>query len=319
MAKIVSLGSALEDIYLIDRDDFTASRIGGTSIFGKLEIGTKVDIDKVSYEIGGGGTNTAVTFARFGHDSIFLGNLGHDSAGEAILANLDDEGVDTSYISFQKTGTGCSVILLDMKTGERTILTHRGASSKFNNISPKILEKINPDWLYISSMRGDMDTLLSFVETAHELDCKIMFNPGALEIARLDQLIGILPEIDILLVNKIEASKIVPGKVLSELAAHLKNYAETVIITDGAMGGLAINSDESIRFGIYEDVKVKDTTGAGDAFGSGFLAALASGKSFKNSILFGSANSTSVIQKVGAKKGILTGKEKLHQMPMQKA
>ena len=84
------------------------------------------------------------------------------------------------------------------------------------------------------------------------------------------------------------------------------------------MGGFAKNSEESYRFGIYEDVKTKDTTGAGDSFGSGFLAAFASGRSFRNSLIFGAANSTSVVQQIGAKKGILTGREKLHEMPIQK-
>ena len=318
MARIISLGSAIEDIFLIDRDDFIASQIGDTSIFGKIEIGSKIDIDKISYEIGGGGTNSAVTFSRFGHDSIFLGNLANDPAGEAIIALLDKEGIDTSYIKTAKGTTGCSVILLDAKSGERTILTHRGVSAKFKNQNPEILDEINPDWLYISSLRGDMDTLLSFIESAKRNNCKIMLNPGKLELSHLEQILGILSDIDILLLNKSEASQIVPGKILSEFASHLSNYTETVILTDGPMGGIATNHAETYRFGIYEDVKVKDTTGAGDAFGSGFLAALASGKSFKSSLRFASANSTSVIKYIGAKKGILTGKENLHEMPIQK-
>ncbi len=48
MARIVSLGSALQDIYLIDRDDFVGSKVAGNSIFGELVIGTKVDIDRAS-------------------------------------------------------------------------------------------------------------------------------------------------------------------------------------------------------------------------------------------------------------------------------
>ena len=317
MAKIVSLGSALEDLYLIDRDDFTATKIGQSSIFGKIEIGSKVDIDKISYEVGGGGTNSAVTFARNGHDAIFVGNLGCDTAGEAVLTVLDKEGIDTSYVQTIKGNTGCSVILLDVKSGERTILTHRGSSSKFENLDSNILDEIKPDWLYISSIRGDMKTLLNFVEKAKSIDTKVMFNPGKLELKHQEQLLGLLPDIDILLLNKSEAAQLVPGKVLSELVSHLRNYTETVIITDGAMGGIASNSEKTFRFGLYEDVKVKDTTGAGDAFGSGFLASLASGKSFKKSIIFGNANATSVIKYIGAKKGILTGQENLHEMPIQ--
>ncbi len=318
MARIVSLGSALEDIYLIDRDDFIASPIGDTSIFGKLETGSKVDIDKISYEIGGGGTNSAVTFSRFGHESIFLGNIARDSAGEAVIATLDKENVDTSYLKVIRGSTGCSIILLDVKSGERTILTYRGVSSNFKNQDPTVLETISPDWLYISSLRGDMETLSSFISTARRINAKIMLNPGKLEIEKLDHLLTILPNIDILLLNKSEATKIVPGKILSELLSHLSNYTETVIITDGAMGGIATNHTSTYRFGVYEDIKVKDTTGAGDAFGSAFLASLASNNGFKQSLIYGCANSTSVIRQVGAKKGIITKDYRLHEMPIQK-
>ena len=128
----------------------------------------------------------------------------------------------------------------------------------------------------------------------------------------------LLKYVDVLNVNKSEASKLVPGVMLEELLYHLNNYVETVIITDGPMGGIAGNGTEVYRFGIYEDKKIKDATGAGDAFGSGFLAHLAAGHSFRNSLIFASANSTAVVAKIGANKGILTDAEKLHPMPIQK-
>ena len=84
------------------------------------------------------------------------------------------------------------------------------------------------------------------------------------------------------------------------------------------MGGIATNGAETYRFGIYEDVRVKDATGAGDAFGSGFLARTADGRDFKTALVFASANSTSVITKLGANRGILGRNNKLHMMPIQK-
>ena len=49
MARIVSLGSALQDVYLIDHDDLAPTSIGAESIFGKVLVGSKVDIDRISY------------------------------------------------------------------------------------------------------------------------------------------------------------------------------------------------------------------------------------------------------------------------------
>jgi sugar/nucleoside kinase (ribokinase family) len=180
------------------------------------------------------------------------------------------------------------------------------------------LDLIQPDWLYVTTLRGDMNTLLKFFEKAKSIGTKIMFNPGVRELTETKKLIGLLEDVDVLLVNKHEASQIVPGVLLTELIYHLHNYVDTVIITDGSMGGIATNGEESYRFGIYEDTKIKDATGAGDAFGSGFLAHLAAGKSFRSSLIFASANSTSVVSQIGANHGMLTGNEQLHPMPIQK-
>lgn len=319
MARIVSLGSALQDIYLIDHDDLTPTEIGHDAIFGKVLIGTKVDIDKISYEVGGAGINSAVTFARHGHEAILIANIARDPAGNSIIKVLDNENIDSSYINFlSRKSTGNSIILLDSGSGERTILTYRGASIQFGNLSENDLELINPDWMYVSTLRGDMETLERFFKKAQELNIKIMFNPGVKELESNKALIGLLKYVEVLIVNKSEAMSIVPGNSLTEILYHLKNYSNTVIITDGAMGGIATDGNETYRFGLYEDKKVIDTTGAGDAFGSGFLASIANGKSFKQALVFASANSASVITKYGANKGILTGKESLHPMPIQK-
>ncbi len=329
MARIASLGSALQDIFLIDRDDFVATEVHSVtkhdteSLFGELKFGSKVDIDRLEYEVGGGATNSAVEFSRHGHQIFCISNIGHDSAGAAVLADLKKEGVNINYISYAgKKHTGCSVIMLDAHSGERTIMTYRGASAAFSNLDPSCLDEIQPKYLYITSLRGDLETLENFLKKAKKLDCKVMINPGKLELAKPEKLTKLFKYVDILLVNKSEAAEIVPGKISVELLSRLKNYVETVIITDGNTGAVAATSkdgaSEAYRLGVYDDVPVKDTTGAGDSFGSGFLAHLASGHSFRNSLIFAAANSTSVVTKFGAKAGLLTGDEDLHPMPIQK-
>lgn len=321
MARIVSLGSALQDIYLIDHDDFLPTHVGEAAIYGKLLVGDKVDIDRISYEVGGGGLNSAITFSRCGHEAILFANISHDPAGMAIIRALDHENVDSSYLGFlERKATGTSVILLDSGGGERTILTHRGTSEQFGNISEHDLDLIQPDWLYVTTLRGDFDTLSRFFAYAKKLGTKIMFNPGIKELEDPRSTLKLLSYVDILNVNKSEAAKLVPGVTLMELVYHLNNIVNIAIITNGPMGGIAGDGESTYRFGIYEDKKVKDTTGAGDAFGSGFLASLAAKHSFRQSLVFASANSTSVVSKLGANSGILTTKDflGLHPMPIQK-
>ena len=321
MARIVSLGSALQDIYLIDHDDLSPTSVGDSAFYGKLLVGDKIDIDKISYESGGGGLNSAIAFSRFGHEAVLLANVSRDPAGMAIIRALDREDIDSSYLRFlERKSTGTSVILLNSNRGERTILTHRGASEQFGNIPEQDLDLIQPDWLYVTTLRGDFDTLTRFFTHAKELGIKIMFNPGVKELENPELTLSLLRHVNILNVNKTEAAKLVPGTTLTELLYHLNNIVEIAIITDGAMGGIAGDGDNMYRFGIYEDKRVKDTTGAGDAFGSGFLASLAAKHSFRQSLVFASANSTSVVSKLGANRGILSAKDflSLHPMPIQK-
>lgn len=314
MARIVSIGAALQDVYLIDHDDFGTNKRG---FFNQLELGAKVDIDEVRFTVGGGATNAATTFARNEHESIFMGCIANDPAGAAIIDSLDREGIDTSYINYlDNVQTGYSVLLL-APTGERTILTCRGASAKFDTINPKDLRNIYPDWLYVTTLRGNMDMLDRLFTQARSLHAKIMFNPGNLELKNIRKLFGLLSDVEVLLLNKSEAKQLVEGRTLTELAGKLSSYVPTVIITDGSQGAIAATHDRMIRIGIYEDIKVKDSTGAGDAFGSGFLAAYADGKTLEESLVFASANSTSVVQQIGSKAGIITKHKRLHQMPMQ--
>ena len=312
MARIASIGAALQEVYLIDHDDLGPSRF--------LE-GSKVDIDNLYYGVDGGGINSAVTFARFGHETVLLSNVARDTAGEAIVSVLDKEEIDSSYINIvSKKSTGTAVVLLDSKSKERKILTYHGASGSYSNFSEKDLDLIQPDWLYASSLNGDMETLLRFFEKAHEIGAKVMFNPGEKELDEAQKLVGLLSDVDVLIVNKREAARIVPGTVLVELLCHLNNYVPMAIITDGPMGGIAGDRSRSdyYRFGIYEDIKVRDITGAGDAFASGFLAAYAGGKSFRSSLVFASANATEIIKTVGASDKILSRDAELHMMPIQK-
>ncbi len=110
--------------------------------------------------------------------------------------------------------------------------------------------------------------------------------------------------------------QIVEGETPEELIRHALHYVPVAIVSDGPDGVTASDGKTIVRAGMYEDVKVVDRTGAGDAFGSGFLSQWAAGKSLKDSIIFASANSTSVVTKIGAKTGILHENVKLHAMPI---
>ena len=317
MAKIVALGSALEDVFLVDHDDFVSSR--DDSIYQKLRAGAKVEVDNVFYFTGGGGTNAATTFARFGHESYYLGNVGRDEAGENVRRDLEREGIRTEYLRFvSRRKTGHSVVLLDKKTGERMILVYRGASVKFNKVAESMLKEHRPDYLYISSLGGDLETLARFLKKARALKTKVMYNPGKEELKQARDLIPLLDYVEILMTNREELQMLLPGAEANSLK-RLTRLSPIVIITGGREGAVVQTINASYLVPLYDNILPKDATGAGDAFGSGLLASLARGDEIEQAMLAAAANATSVTQQLGAKAGILYGNERLHKIKIVKS
>jgi sugar/nucleoside kinase (ribokinase family) len=316
VVKIVTVGAAVQDVFLSNSDAFAPVCTNPDTCFEVLELGSKADVNTIFFGTGGGATNAAVTFARQGLDVKFLGVIGHDPAGQAVLDELDREDVDTSLLKYSDThNTGFSVLLV-APGGERTILTYRGASTKYRARDMSVAG-VEADWLYVTTLAGSMSVLDHLFSQAKEAGMKILFNPGKLELAQRDQLRGLLEDVDILLANKQEMKSIVEGETLEELVRHALHIVPMAIVTDGGNGVAASDGKTLIRAGMYQDQKVVDQTGAGDAFGSGFLSQWVMGKSLRESVLFASANSSSVIRKMGAKSGILHKGAALHDMPMQ--
>lgn len=315
--SIVAIGAAVQDVFMSHSDEFKpVTDKSAHELFMRLELGAKADVNNIDFSTGGGATNAAVTFARQGLGSIFMGTIGHDPAGQAVLDDLDREGVDTRHISYStRYNTGYSMLLL-APNGERTILTYRGASTHYDAKNFD-LSDADAGWLYVSSMAGSMEVLDKIFNQAKRRGMKVCFNPGKGELSQTAKLKGLLEDVDVLLVNKEEMATIVEGDDLEELVRHGLHYVPTVIVSDGPNGVMASDGKTIVRAGMYEDVKVKDRTGAGDAFGSGFLSQWAQGKSLKEAIIFASANSTSVVTKIGAKVGILSKGTALHEMPIE--
>lgn len=314
--RILSIGAAVQDVFLSHSDEFTpvTDKTLHEQVM-QLEMGAKADVNKIDFSTGGGATNASVTFARQGLHAVFMGTIGHDPAGHAVVQDLDDELVDTTHVSYSKRlNTGYSVLLL-APNGERTILTYRGASTHYD-IKNFNLEDVDVDWLYVSSVAGQVEILDKIFTQAKQKGIRIFFNPGKNELKQPAKLKALLEDVDVLSLNKEEMQQLVHGETSEELARHGLGFVPVVIVSDGPNGVVATDGKTIVSAGMYEDVKVIDRTGAGDAFGSGFLSQWAQGKSLKDSVIFASANSTSVVTKIGAKVGILHKDVKLHDMPL---
>lgn len=311
---IVTIGKATQDVFLKSAKAFSEHEHKGVK-YEQLPVGQKLDLDEVIFSTGGNVTNAAVTFARQGLHSKYAWCIGDDAPSEIILQSLDREGVDTTHVYQGGQFKASYSVILMLNGGERTILNYKGTmpTAKDSELDLSIIDQ--GDWIYISSL-GDMDLLERIISRAAKHNVKVMLNPAGVELQQTDKLKGLLEDVEVLAVNKEEAQMIVHGETLEELVRHLTNFVPVAIVSDGPNGVVATDSKAIVEAGMYEDVPVVDRTGAGDAFGSGFLSAYAQGKSLKESIIFASANSTSVVQFVGAKEGILHKGVALHDMPL---
>ena len=312
--KIVAIGAGVQDVFLQGKI-FKPHREDDGEMVEEFELGSKNDIDGVVFSTGGGGTNAAVTFARQGLHSCYMGHLGDDVAAQAVLDDLHHEYVDTSLVKHEKeVGTGYSSLLL-APSGERTILTYRGASANFT-LREADFHGARADWFYVSSLGGNIEALQIVLDYAIAHDIKVALNPGKGELQHRAELKKLLPNLAILGLNKDELQMIFEGESLQELVIKAAEHVPCVIGTDGPKGVIAFYDNTLYKAGMYDDVQVVDRTGAGDAFNSGFVALASSGASMEQAITFASANSTSVVGKIGAKAGILGEHAKLHAMPI---
>lgn len=303
--KIICVGAGMQDVFLVGKS-LTAKRdVRTKATVEQFPLGSKVEVDQVFHSTGGDATNAAVTFARQGLNVSFIGKVGDDTAGEEVVRVLQKEGVNTSHVVVdKKLGTGYSTILV-APSGERVVLVYRGASHELN---PKEInwDGIKGDWLYITSHGGNFDVIKQVIKQAKTRSMKVAFAPGKLELAKPKKVKALLPGVDILLGNSEEIQNLFDIHDIKELMLNTIGACHYLVVTDGPNGVYVSDSDKIYQANIYQKVKVADRTGAGDAFGSGFVSVIARGGTIAEAVTFASANATSVVQYFGAKEGILT-------------
>ena len=312
---ILCIGKATQDVFLRD-DEFDPHKEGKVA-YTHLPLGAKLDIDEAHFTTGGNATNVAVTLARQGLQSRYMWVLGsHDPASRAVLDELDREGVDAGYVKQRDDmRVSYSTVLLSTD-GERTILNYHGDMPGTGEITNGFDAFDGVNWVYPTSV-GTFETFEAVVHEARKRGVKVMLNPAGSELAEPEKLKALLEDVDVLCLNKDEMKLLVEGDSLEELVRHGLNFCPVVIVSDGPNGVCASDGKTIVSAGMYEDVPVIDRTGAGDAFASGFLSQWAMGKSLRESIVFASANSTSVVEQIGAKPGILHSGATLHDMELE--
>ncbi len=315
MEKIdfLAIGDTVVDSFIRLKDAHVHCKIDTDACELCLRFGDKVPYESVTIVPAvGNAANAAVSASRLGLNSALITNLGDDREGKECLSSLRKNKVNTDFV---KVNTGIRtnyhyVLWYDI---ERTILIKH---EKYLYELPNIEE---PKWLYFSSVSESAFPFHNIVADyldSHP-DIKLAFQPGKNEIKLgKEKLARLYKHAEIFFCN-VEEAEIILGKETKNVLELSKGIAalgpKMVSISDGPNGACLYLNNELWSLSIYPDIAPPvERTGAGDAFSSTFTAALALGKSPLEAFAWGPINSMSVVQEIGAQKGLLT-REKIEE------
>jgi ribokinase len=308
MYDVITIGSATQDVFLsadgfriLQGDQFSA----GEGIC--LPFGAKVQVRKIVFASGGGGTNAAVTFARQGLKTACIGIVGQDPNGTALLDELRREGVDAKYFQVHHDDITAYSVVLVSKGGERTILSYKGEGVHWMADSIP-WDHLQAKWMYVNSLGGHINLLERIVGWAKKSGAHLATNPGPKELEQGLRVLGPLwKNFAVVGMNQEEAAALlgVPYDMEEEIFRRMDEAIGGIfIMTQGGKGVVVSDGHHLYRAGI-PNWEVVERTGAGDAFHSAFLAEYHRTGSIEKAVQKGTANASSVVMHYGAKEGIL--------------
>jgi sugar/nucleoside kinase (ribokinase family) len=310
---ILSLGDIVTDAFIKLFDDQAHAYSNDHGHWLAMPFGTKIPFDHAEIvEAVGNASNAAVAFSRLGLNSGFVTNVGGDQHGRDMIAALHKNGVDTRFVRINPDKNSNYHYVLWYKE-ERTILIKH---EDYDYIWPSLAPKEIPRWLYFSSISEHAleyhDQVADWLDK-HQ-DVHLAFQPGTFQMeAGTERLKRIYERSDVLVLNKEESAFVSGGNVhdVHDLFDRLHALGPTVVcITDGPNGAFASDGRNRFAMPLYPDPEPpKERTGAGDAFASTFVAALAKGNTLEGALQWAPINSMNVVQHTGAQEGLLSEKE----------
>lgn len=313
--QVITIGESTVDAFMTIHNAKKEFRIDSGDLC--FEHGKKIDVDRYDFCLGGNATNVAVGLTRLGLKATLCTEMGDDEFSFIIRNGLAKEHVDRLFVTQTKKAPSNFSVIFNFQ-GDRTIFVHDvEREHDFELID------VSAEYLYLTSMGRDWKTpyqkALNFIKENPET--KLAFNPGSKQLYEgRDVVESVIKKTEFLFVNKEEAERLLFDKEpadSSDANAYLrklleglqKKGAQQVVITNGKKGSYAVDTNGEFYFrGMFPGEPV-ERTGAGDAFATGFLAAMLYDQPMQKAMGWGSANAASVVKKIGAQAGLLTKDE----------
>ncbi|HRH22902.1 MAG TPA: carbohydrate kinase family protein [Candidatus Paceibacterota bacterium] len=308
----IAVGDITTDAFIRLKDAHVNCSINNTTCELCVKFGDKIPYESVDIVPAvGNSANAAVSASRLGLSSYLIANIGGDQNGKECLETLSKDKVKTKYVTVHKKMiTNYHYVL--WYGDERTIMVKH---QEYPYALPSIDE---PRYLYLSSLGGN--SYEYHMEIARYLEkhpkVKLVFQPGTFQMKLgFEKLKPLYEKSEIFFCNVEEAQRIL-GTEEKDIKTLLTNMRakgpKTVVITDGPKGAYAFDGAQALFMPPYPDTKpALERTGAGDAFASTFTCALILGKSLEEALRWAPINSMSVVQDIGAQRGLLTQKQLL--------
>ncbi len=324
MFDIITFGSATRDVFLRLKKESYQILKKKEFPTGKglcFSLSSKIEIEDLIMSSGGGGTNSAATFASQGFKTAFCGKVGKDKIGEAIIKELKKFKVSTVFIKKDKKLPTAYSVILSSPQGTRTILVYRAACHfmKFKEIPWK---ELKAKWFYIAPLSDSLAKLFGpLVKFAKENGIKIAANLGNSQINLGQEILKpILSKIDIIILNQEEASLLtkIPFQKEKKIFQKLNKLIPGIVLMTKAKKGAVVSDGKYIWKAGTRSLKIIEKTGAGDAFGAGFVTGFIKKNNIAYAIQLATANAFFCIQKIGAKNGLLKKGRKFVKIKVQK-
>ncbi|HET6747160.1 MAG TPA: carbohydrate kinase family protein [Candidatus Saccharimonadales bacterium] len=310
--SLLAVGDIFTDVFIQLREDIARVETDDKgSKWLSVPFGSKPPYDGAEVvQAVGPSPNAAVAVSRLGLATSLMAFLGKDRTGEESLSYLHKEGIDTSLVAAEDgLKSNCYYVL--RYGAERTILV-KNESYDYKWREPES----PPDWIYLSLISKSAwqlhEDLLRYLSAHPQI--KLAFQPGTFHFEwGTEKLKEIYNRSYIVVMNREEAALVTEksAESIKELASALHGLGpKVVIITDGSAGSYASYDKKVIKMPNYPDpAPPYDRTGAGDAFASTIVAALALGETIETALQWAPINSMSVVQKLGAQAGLLKRNE----------
>lgn len=303
----VAIGDTVTDAFIKIKDATVTCDVDKENCKICLRFKDKIPYEEVYVLPGvGNAANAAVSASRLGLKTAFITNIGEDNYGKEIIGNFKRENVGTEYLTVN-VGRQTNYHYVLWYEDDRTILI------KHQEYDYKLPYFDDPKWVYFSSMAANS---FEFHETFEKYlgehpNIKLAFQPGTYQIKfGKKKLAGIYKRTEVFISNKEEAQRILETNEndIKKLLVGINELGPKIVsITDGTKGAYAYDGKSMWFMPPYPDPKAPfERTGAGDAFSSTFVVAIALGMRIEDALRWAPINSMSVVQFVGAQEGLLT-------------